>query len=50
VAVADALQRVHGDPELFARLSDGARATIRDCFDGDELTSTLAGLFRAVLA
>jgi glycosyltransferase involved in cell wall biosynthesis len=49
-AVADAIQRVHGDRELSARLSDGARATIRDAFDGDQLTGTLARLFREALA
>jgi glycosyltransferase involved in cell wall biosynthesis len=44
-ALADALLRMHDDPALAARLTDAARATIDERFDGDHLASRLASLF-----
>ena len=44
-AVAAALIRLEDDRELAARLSTAARATVRERFDGDLLTSELADLF-----
>jgi glycosyltransferase involved in cell wall biosynthesis len=45
-ALADALLRLDGDP-LFARsISNGARATVRDHFDGERFAEQLAALFR----
>jgi glycosyltransferase involved in cell wall biosynthesis len=43
--LADALLRLHDDPALAARLSDAARATVRERFDGDRLARELASLF-----
>jgi glycosyltransferase involved in cell wall biosynthesis len=48
-ALARALQRVHDDRELAARLGSAARLTVLERFDGDRLAERLAGLFRAEL-
>ena len=48
-ALADALLRLHDDPELTRRLTDNARATVRERFDGDRLAHQLAALFRETL-
>jgi len=48
-ALADALLRLHDDPELTRRLTDNARATVRERFDGDRLARQLAALFRETL-
>ena len=48
-ALADALLRLHDDPELTRRLTDNARATVRERFDGDRLAHELADLFRETL-
>ena len=48
-ALADALLRLHDDPELTRRLTDNARATVRERFDGDRLAHQLADLFRETL-
>jgi glycosyltransferase involved in cell wall biosynthesis len=49
-ALADALVRLHRDPELAARLRDAARATVRERFDGERLARDLAGLFERAVA
>ncbi len=48
-ALADALLRLHDDPELTRRLTENARATVRERFDGDRLAHRLADLFREAL-
>jgi glycosyltransferase involved in cell wall biosynthesis len=48
-ALADALLRLHGDPELAERLTRTARNTVRDRFDGERLGRRLAHLFREAL-
>ncbi len=48
-ALADALLRLHDDPELTRRLTDNARETVSTRFDGDRLARTLADLFREAL-
>jgi glycosyltransferase involved in cell wall biosynthesis len=45
VALADALLRLHGDPELAARLTASGRETVRARFDGERLARELAALF-----
>jgi glycosyltransferase involved in cell wall biosynthesis len=45
-AVADALLRLHRDPELARRLGAQAVATVRARFDGDRLVDELVTLFR----
>jgi glycosyltransferase involved in cell wall biosynthesis len=49
-ALADALVRIHRDPELAGRLADAARETVRERFDGDRLARRLAGLFEEAVA
>ena len=48
-ALADALLRLHDDPELTRRLTRNGRETVRERFDGDRLARTLADLFREAL-
>lgn len=48
-ALADALLRVHHDPELMERLTAAGRATVRERFDGERLADRLAALFREAL-
>ncbi len=48
-ALADALLRLHDDPELTRRLVDNARETVAARFDGDRLARSLAELFREAL-
>jgi glycosyltransferase involved in cell wall biosynthesis len=43
--LADALVRLHQDPDLADRLSDAARTTVDERFDGDRLARELAALF-----
>ena len=49
-AVAFALQRLHGDPELARRLGADGRETVARRFDGDRLARELADLFREAAA
>jgi glycosyltransferase involved in cell wall biosynthesis len=49
-AVADALLRLHGDPDLTRRLGAEAVATVRARFDGDRLVDELVTLFREAAA
>jgi glycosyltransferase involved in cell wall biosynthesis len=49
-ALADALLRVHGDPELAGRLRSAAQQTVRERFDGERLARDLAGLFEHAVA
>jgi glycosyltransferase involved in cell wall biosynthesis len=44
-ALADALVRLHGDPELAARLVANGRRTVAERFDGERLARELAALF-----
>jgi glycosyltransferase involved in cell wall biosynthesis len=48
-ALADALLRLHDDPELTRRLTANARDTVMTRFDGDRLAHALADLFREAL-
>jgi glycosyltransferase involved in cell wall biosynthesis len=48
-ALADALIRLHEDPELAARMAAGGRRTVQERFDGDRLARKLAELFEAAL-
>ena len=48
-ALADALMRLHDDPELTRRLTDRARETVATHFDGERSAHELARLFREVL-
>ena len=48
--LADALERLHGDPALCERLAGAGRETVAARFDGDRLAGRLAELFRAALA
>jgi glycosyltransferase involved in cell wall biosynthesis len=49
-AVAAALLRLHGDPDLAAALGRQAAVTVRERFDGDRLARKLARLFREATA
>jgi glycosyltransferase involved in cell wall biosynthesis len=49
-ALADALLRLHDDPELTRRLTQAARATVEERFDGERLANDLADLFRQAVA
>jgi glycosyltransferase involved in cell wall biosynthesis len=49
VALAGALRRLHGDPDLAARLGSAGRDTVRQRFDGERLARQLADLFLAEL-
>jgi glycosyltransferase involved in cell wall biosynthesis len=49
-ALAAALIRLHEDRELAARLSDAARVTVRERFDGARHAQRLARLFEEALA
>jgi colanic acid/amylovoran biosynthesis glycosyltransferase len=44
-ALADALMRLHDDPELTRRLTANGRRTVRTRFDGERLAQDLAALF-----
>jgi glycosyltransferase involved in cell wall biosynthesis len=44
-ALADALLRLHDDPELTAKLTRNGRETIKERFDGERLARELAALF-----
>ena len=44
-ALADALLRLHDDPELTATLTRNGRATVKERFDGERLARELAALF-----
>jgi glycosyltransferase involved in cell wall biosynthesis len=46
-ALARAISRLDGDPELARRLGTAGRVTVAERFDGDRLTAELAELFRA---
>jgi glycosyltransferase involved in cell wall biosynthesis len=48
--LADALTRLHHDPELAERLTRAARATVQDRFDGERLAHDLAALFEEAVA
>jgi glycosyltransferase involved in cell wall biosynthesis len=50
VALADALERLHAEPELRERLGAAARTTVRSRFDGDRTTRQLVDLFAAEMA
>ena len=45
-ALATALQRLHGDEELRARLADGGAARLRDEFSWDAIADRWAGVYR----
>lgn len=49
-ALADALLRIDSDQQLARSLSDEARATVRERFDGERFAAQLATLFREVLS
>lgn len=49
-ALADALLRLHDDPELTRRLTQAARSTVNERFDGERLAQDLAELFRQAVA
>jgi glycosyltransferase involved in cell wall biosynthesis len=49
-AVAFALRRLHGDPELARRLGAEGRETVARRFDGDRLARELVDLFREAAA
>jgi glycosyltransferase involved in cell wall biosynthesis len=49
-ALAEALLRIDADPRLARSLSDEARATVRERFDGERFAAELAVLFREVLS
>src|SRR4051812_22972067 len=44
-ALADALMRLHDDPELTQRLTANGRRTVKTRFDGERLAQDLAALF-----
>ena len=44
-ALADALLRLHDDPELTATLTRNGRETVAERFDGERLARELAALF-----
>jgi glycosyltransferase involved in cell wall biosynthesis len=44
-ALADALLRLHDDPELTRRLTQNGRETVKERFDGERLARELAALF-----
>jgi glycosyltransferase involved in cell wall biosynthesis len=48
-ALAAALIRLHGDPQLTARLTSAARQTVRERFDGARLAEDLARLFEEAI-
>jgi glycosyltransferase involved in cell wall biosynthesis len=49
-AVADAIERLHADPELVRAVSERARTRIRETFDGDVAVRALSALFAQVAA
>jgi glycosyltransferase involved in cell wall biosynthesis len=49
-ALADALLRIDSDRQLARSLSNEARATVRERFDGERFAAQLAKLFREVLS
>jgi len=49
-ALADAMVRLHRDPDLARRLGREAEAVVRERFDGERLATRLALLFRPVVA
>jgi glycosyltransferase involved in cell wall biosynthesis len=48
--LADALTRLHRDHALADRLTEAARATVRERFDGERLARDLAALFEEAVA
>jgi glycosyltransferase involved in cell wall biosynthesis len=48
-ALADALLRLHHDPDLQARIRTAAHTTVSERFDGDRLAHELAALFEEAL-
>jgi glycosyltransferase involved in cell wall biosynthesis len=48
-ALADALLRLHDDPDLGTRLRAAARAAVSERFDGDRLAGELAALFEEAM-
>jgi glycosyltransferase involved in cell wall biosynthesis len=48
--LADALARLHAEPELARRLTQAARATVEERFDGERLARDLAALFHEAIA
>jgi glycosyltransferase involved in cell wall biosynthesis len=49
-ALADALMRLHAEPDLRSAVVAGGRATVAARFDGSALAAELASLFREALA
>jgi len=49
-ALADAMLRLHRDPDLARRLGRAAEDAVRDRFDGERLVAGLARLFRPAVA
>ena len=49
-ALAEALLRVHRDPDRRARLAAAGEATVRESFDGEVLAERMATLFREAVA
>ena len=49
-ALADAMVRLHRDPDLAQRLGREAEAAVRARFDGERLAARLALLFRPAVA
>jgi len=49
-ALADAMLRLHRDPDLARRLGGAAEAAVRERFDGERLAAGLARLFRPAVA
>jgi glycosyltransferase involved in cell wall biosynthesis len=49
-ALADALERVHADRALRARLADAGRDTVARRFDGTRLAAELSALFREAIS
>jgi glycosyltransferase involved in cell wall biosynthesis len=45
IALADALERLHGDRELGERLARNGEDTVRTRFDGDRMAGALAAIF-----
>jgi glycosyltransferase involved in cell wall biosynthesis len=49
-ALADALERLHRDPQLAARLGAAGQETVAARFDGERLARRLAALFEEAVA
>jgi glycosyltransferase involved in cell wall biosynthesis len=50
IALADALERLHADRLLAARLARAGEATVRERFDGERMAGELADVFRRHVA